>query len=154
MASVTVKCTGSVQQYTGEGEFSGLLKKLERLTQLQKVKELASFLPWVFSGGGASAVYKGLSTEIKAGYKQLQQALIEVFSTHPLGAYESFINIKLIPEESVDVFVANLVRLGSLVDGSKSDWWLKSDVINGLPASVKQQIKDACSIERMDFTRR
>lgn len=50
----------------------------------------------------------------------------------------------------MDVFVADLWRLGSLVDG-----WVylrrkaKIRHFYGLPAIVKQQIKTACSIERM-----
>lgn len=150
--SVSVKYSEIIKQFNGEGDFADWIKKLELVAQLQKVKDLASFLP-LFLAGGAFAVYDGLDDGTKADYAKLKQALREAFSVHPLLAYEQFVARRLLPGESVDVFLADLKRLGSLVDGSGlSEEWLKCALVHGLPDVARQQLKSSCSMERLTMS--
>lgn len=151
MSSVSLKYSDIIKQFDGEGDFSEWIKKLELVAQLQKVKDLVSFLP-LFLSGGAFAVYDSLDNGTKADYNKLKCALREAFSVHPLLAYEQFIARRLLPGESVDVFVADLRRLGSLVDSGLSEDWIKCAMVNGLPETVRQQLKASCSLERLTLS--
>lgn len=150
--SAALKYSDIVKQFDGQSDFSEWVRKLELVALLQKVKDLQSFMP-LFLSGGAFAVYESLDSDVKADYSKLKQSLMEAFSTHPLLAYEQFITRKLVPGESVDVYVADLRRTGNRVDSQLSDEWIKCALVYGLPEAVRQQLKAACSVEKLPLTK-
>ena len=55
--SMSVKFSDIIQQYSGVGDFSEWIRKVEMVASLQGVKELEKFIP-LFLCGGAFAVYE------------------------------------------------------------------------------------------------
>jgi hypothetical protein len=112
---------------------------------------LERFIP-LFLTGGAFAVYESLSEEQKGDYKKLKAALLKAFSLSRSTAYEQFVNRRLLPGETVDVLVADLKRLGSLVTEKVDEDWLKCAVIHAMPVTVKRQLLTACSVDEMEIS--
>lgn len=144
------KFSDLIQQFDGKGDFSEWLKKLELVCKLQNVKALETVLP-LFLSGGAFAVYDGLSDDVKRNYAALSRSLQQAFSANCFQAYEQFITRRLLPGESVDVYVSDLKRLAKLVDPFVSDDWLKSAMVHGLPPEVQHQLKAACCLQDIEL---
>lgn len=147
----SIKFSDIITQFDGSSDFSEWVKKLELVAELQGVKDPAKFLP-LFLSKGAFAVYEGLSTAQKKDYDSIKRALTTAFSLDQCTAYEQFIRRRLLPAESVDVFLADLTRLAGLVDAHVSEDWLKCAFIAGLPDSVKQQLRAAASADNLSLT--
>ena len=148
MSSVTIKCSDLITQFNGNGDFVEWVQKLELVATLQKITELKTFLP-LFLSGGAFAVYQGLDKAVKDDYDLVKHALTSAFSMNQLKAYEVFMNRRLAMAESVDVYVADLKRIASLVSGTKDEDWIKCAFVCGLPDEVKSQLQAACSLAKM-----
>lgn len=148
----SVRFSDLIKQYDGNGDFSEWLKKLELVCKLQKVKDLESVIP-LFLSGGAFAVYDGLSEDVKKNYVSLTQALQQAFSVNSFQAYELFIQKRLLPGESVDVYASELKRLAKLIDPFVSDEWIKNATVHGLPPDVQSQLKAACCLQDMDLSK-
>jgi hypothetical protein len=149
--SVSLKCSDLINQYDGGCDFIEWVKKLELVAKLQKIGDLEDFLP-LFLSGGAFAVYEGLDDQEKQDYTKLKAALTKAFSINHLGAKEEFISRKLREGESVDVYLADLRRLGSLVSVDGSEDWVKWAFISGLSRGVKQVLTAACGLENMTLS--
>jgi hypothetical protein len=148
MSSVTIKCSDLITQFDGNGDFVEWVQKLELVANLQKITELKTFLP-LFLSGGAFAVYQGLDTVVKNDYDLVKRALTSAFSMNQLKAYETFMNRRLAMAESVDVYLADLKRIASLVSGTVDEDWIKCSFVCGLPDEVKSQLQAACSLATM-----
>lgn len=148
MGDVNVKLVDIIKQYSGDSDFCEWNDKLELVAQLQGIQKLETFLP-LFLSGGAFVVYKGMSDDVKSDYRKLKEALVEAFSVNPLVAYNEFVHRRLASGESVDVFLADLQRLGSLVG---KDNWIKLAFIGGLPEETQRQIKAMSGVYSMDLS--
>lgn len=140
-----------IKQYDGSGDFTEWQKKLELVCKLQKVKDLELVIP-LFLSGGAFAVYDGLSEDSKRSYTDLTKALQQAFSANSFQAYEQFILRRMLPGESVDVYVSELKRLAKLIDPFVSDEWIKNAMVHGLPTEVQNQLKAACCLHDIDLS--
>lgn len=149
--SVTVKFTDIIKMYDGEGDFLEWLRKLQLVAKMQKVTDLTSFLP-LFLSGGAFAVYEGLDEKVKSDFEQLTEALRKAFSVNRFTAFNQFIDRRLLPGESVDVFVSDLKRLAKLVGGDVPSSWIQCALIRGLPVDMQLQLKAACKLDKMNLT--
>lgn len=145
---MAIKYTDLVRKYDGSVDVQEWLEKLEMVCDLQGIKKISSFLP-LFLEKGAFSVYQTLSTDVRNDYGQLKQALLSAFSLSPQQAYNSFISRKLLPGESVDVFVADLKRLAILVSPYLNEEWVTHGFIAGLPSRIVEQIT-AASIKSTD----
>jgi hypothetical protein len=152
MSGIGTRFSDLIKQYSGEGDFSEWLKKLELVCRLQKIKELQTVLP-LFLCGGAFAVYDGLTDAVKSDYALLTEALNQAFSANRFQAYEEFISRRLLPGESVDVYASDLRRLAKLIDPIVSDEWVKSSFVYGLPKDVQNQLKAACCLQDMELSK-
>lgn len=143
---MSLKFSDIIKQYSGDGDFSEWLEKLELVANLQGVKELEKFLP-LFLSGGAFAVYQSLPDETKNDYDSVKKDLLRAFSSDQFNAFEQLSARQLLPGESVDVFLADINRLARLVNANgENEQWVKCAFICGLPDSVKAQLRAACSI--------
>jgi hypothetical protein len=148
----SAKFSDLIKQYDGSGDFCEWLKKLELVCKLQKVKDLETVLP-LFLSDGAFAVYDGLTEDSKNNYVALTQALQHAFSVNSFQAYEQFISRRLLPGESVDVYVSELKRLAKLVDPFVSDEWIKNSMVHGLPLDVQNQLRAACCLQDLALSK-
>jgi len=146
--AMSVKFTDLIEKYDGEGDFSEWIAKLEFVAKLQKIEDLENFFP-LFLTKGAFAVYKSVSADNDT-YASLKEALTLAFSADKFQAYDQFVSRTLKPNESVDVYLADLQRLMKLVDASNaSQNILKCAFVHGLPSELRQQMTAACSLEQM-----
>ena len=113
---------------------------------LQGITDMAKFVP-LFLSGGAFSVYQNI--EKKNVYAEVKAALLLAFSTNAYVSYDQFQSRKLVPGESVDVFVADLKRLAALVDPVVSDNWIKCALVAGLPQTVRSQLQAASPLDTM-----
>lgn len=146
--SMSVKFSDIIEKYNGEGDIVEWVEKLEMVASLQGVTNLCNFLP-CFLTSGAFTVYKGFDETIRKDFGKVKQALIDVFSNDRFTVYESLMHRKLKPNESVDVYVADIKRMIALIDKNVSEEFAKSAFVFGLPDNIKQQLKAACSLSEM-----
>lgn len=145
---MSLKISDVIPTFDGQGDFGEWIQKVELVAELQEVKNLTSFIP-LFLTGGAFSVYQGLEKDVRSDYVKVKQALLSAFSADGFCAYDEFTHRHLRPNETVDVFLADLRRLAMLIDPSMSDRILKCAFVSGLPEGVRLQMRAACSLETM-----
>lgn len=146
-----VRFSDIIRQFNGDGDdFAEWVEKLEFVASLQGVTDMEKFLP-LFLSGGAYAVYQAIPIGDKNDYATVKSCLLKAFSADPFNAYEQFLSRRLLPGESVDVYLADLKRLAGLVDSTVSDHWLKCAFISGLPDNARSQLRAACSVDSMSL---
>ncbi|XP_067933240.1 uncharacterized protein [Watersipora subatra] len=150
---MSVKVSELIKTYEDgkSGDFSVWVDKLELVAKLQKVDDLTTFLP-LFLSGAAFAVYKHLEDDIKEDYPKLKAALLTAFSVDRFSAYIQLQNRALRDGEAVDVYLADLKRLTTLMGQSEPDPLLKCAFMAGLPTEVATQLKSIASVEDMGLS--
>jgi hypothetical protein len=143
MSELSVKLSDVDSQYDGVGDFCEWNIKFE-------LGALEEILP-LFLSNGALTVYQSLSDDVKADYSKLKRSLVRAFSSSPFQAYEELISCSLALSESVDVYVAKVKRLASLVSSSVDDEFIKNAVIAGFPTIVKHQLQAGCVLTEMSL---
>jgi hypothetical protein len=139
-----MKFSDIVQQFDGSSDFAEWVQKVELVAKLQKVGNLAAFVP-LFLTGGAFAVYQGLDEVTRSDYGRLKSALLAAFSLNAFSAYEQLTTRSLRSGESVDVYLAELSKLQSLI----GDRLLVCAFVAGLPSEAKRQLIAACSLSEL-----
>ena len=145
-ARVNPRFTDMIPQYDGTGDFAEWVKKLELVAKLQGVCELENFLP-LFLVGEAFLVYDALSSKDQGDYVRLRSQLCRAFSSDMFSAYDKLLGRRYTPGESVDVYLADLTRLGGLIGSPEN--LLKCAFISGLPSEMRSQLKAAAALEAM-----
>ena len=145
-----VKFADVIKMFDGSTDCANWLQKLELVASLQGVKRLEKFVP-LFLEGGAFAVYTSIHEDDKQNYEKVKAVLLQAFSVDPCHAYEEFRARKMLPGESVDVFLVDLNRLARLIDKYASDAWIKCAFIAGLQEDVRVQLHAACSLNKMEL---
>lgn len=147
-----IKLTEIVRPFDGSNDFFEWVQRLELIGQLQGVENMAKFVP-LFISGGAFSVYNGLSAEEKNDYGLLKKALMKAFSIDQFVAFERLKERKLVQNESVDVYLADIKRLVTLsckstpLEDCKE--LIKTAFVSGLNRTVKCQIKSACALNSL-----
>lgn len=85
--------------------------------------------------GGAYTVYQQLKDEEQNDFTKLKQALYMTFGMDPFAAYQQFIGGQLLPDEMVDVYMADLWKL-SVLFGDMNALMLGCAFVAGLPDDV------------------
>lgn len=150
---MAVKLSDLIKTYEDvekSGDFSEWCDKLELVAKLQKVTELKSFVP-LFLGGPAFAIYKQLSEEVKDNYDQLKQELMTAFGVNNFCAYEQLQRRVYVDGETVDVYLADIRRLVSLIGQTNPEPLLRCAFVSGLPAEVALQLKSIASVEKLSL---
>lgn len=125
--------------FDGSSDFAEWIRKFELVAKLQQLTDLEVMLP-LFLNHGAFAVYENAPEEVQKDYKSLKKVLTTAFSLSPYAAYVEASTRKLQVGETVDVYVADLRRLGNLFMECVDENWLKYTVLHGLPDSMRRKL--------------
>ena len=88
---------------------------------------------------------------MRSNYEDLKASLQQAFCINASAAYEQFrVKIFFICE-TVDVFLADLTRLGRIVDSKISEVLLKHAFVAGLPPSVKDKIRTSDHLSNLSL---
>jgi hypothetical protein len=99
--------------------------------------------------GPAFAVYKQLSDEEKGDYDKMKAALLSAFGVNCYAAYEMLQRRVLQDGETVDVFLADLRRLVTLIGQGSAEPLLKCSFVAGRPSDVSVQLKSMAAVEKL-----
>ena len=152
MSQPSVRFSDIIPSFNGTQDFAQWISKLELVADLQGVKDKQKFLP-LFLSEGAFSVFQGLEKEVQDDYGRLKSALMQAFCMDSGSAYEHFRNRSLMAGKTVYVYLADITRLGHLVDSELSENFLKHAFVAGLPSAVKDKIKTSdhypsCRLEK------
>lgn len=138
-----------IPEFSGDGETSVTewIEKVELVCRLRGVTELEEVIPLRLTRG-AFAVYQQIPDADKEDAAKIKKALCAAFAHDSFVAYEKFTSRKLLPSETVDVFLAELRRLSALFGGI-SERGLTCAFIAGLPQTVQQSLRTGCRVESM-----
>ena len=112
------------------------VEKAERICKLCKIKEPATVIPLRLTGG-AYTVYQQLGDE--PDWDEIKHSLYMVFGTDPFVAWQHFINQRLHPRETVDVYLANLWKLSVPYGGVNKI--LSCAFLVGLPEDISRLLR-------------
>lgn len=149
-----VKLSDIINKYEDSsvsGDFAEWVEKLELVAKLQKITDLQDFLP-LFLSGSAFAVYKQLPDDDREDYDKLKAALLLAFGVNSYAAYEQLQRRVYQDSETVDVYLADLRRLVTLIGQTHADPLLKCAFMAGLPADVAVQLKSVAAVETLTLT--
>ncbi|KRY93010.1 hypothetical protein T4D_12099 [Trichinella pseudospiralis] len=121
------------------------LEKVELVCKLRDNSDVASVIPLRLTGG-AFAVYLQLNSQERSSIDKFKEALLAAFPADPFVAYDQFVSRKLGPDESPDVFLAELRRLATLFGGI-SEKALACAFVAGLPENVRQLLRAGSRME-------
>ena len=138
---MSIRFSDIIEKFDGTGDFSQWIDKLELVAKLQKIKDLESFVP-LFLCGSAFDCYKAINEEDRSDYKKVKLILLEKYCSDPALAYEELIRRKLIVDENVESYYADISRLAHLVDPCCLRQFLKK-CVHGWPA-IRYKGKIAC----------
>ena len=130
------------------GDFAEWIEKLELVAKLQKIEDLKSFLP-LFLNGAAFAVYKQLPDSDKADYEKLKAGLLLAFGVNCYSAYDQLQQRVLEEGETVDVYLADIRRLVTLIGQSNAEPLIKCAFMAGLPSTLSIQLKSVAAVEKL-----
>ena len=140
---MAVRLSDLIDPYRGpavSGDFPTWCERVELVAQLQKVDDLASFLPLFLRDEGFS-VYQQLPAVVKANFDTMKSKLSAAFGVSKTAAYEMLRERNLKEGESVDAYAADLTRLIKLVgiDPPPAPF-LRSAFLVGLPEKHREQL--------------
>ncbi|KRY84774.1 hypothetical protein T4D_6902 [Trichinella pseudospiralis] len=129
-------------------EFDGLpqqsmvewLEKVELVCKLRDISDVASTL-------SSSTVHP----EERSSIDKVKEALLAAFAADPFVAYDQFVSRKPGPDESPDVFLAELRSLAALFGGI-SEKALACAFVAGLPENVRQLLRAGSRIEDLKLS--
>lgn len=146
-----VKVSDLIPRYVDSnhsGDFAEWLEKVELVAELQGIDKLETFLP-LFLEGPAFSVYKQLGESTKKTYTELKDALLKAFGASSFHAYEQLMNRRLMDGETVDVFLADLVRLTTLIGLEKAEPLIRCAFVLGLPSEVACHVRSVMAVETL-----
>ena len=97
-------------------------------------------------------MYQQLDDEKKQDVASIKEALIAAFEHDSFMAYDTFIPRRLKPNETVDLYLADLQRLASLF-GGVSEVAIGCVFVSGLPHSARQILRSEGRMETMSLSR-
>ena len=140
-----------VPEFDGDGDVVDWLDKVDMVCELQTPPADQLVVIPLRLRGGASAVYRQLTTDDRKDLDKVKSALKRAFAANKFAAFEAFIERKLREGESVDVFLAHLQQLSSLF-GGLSDEGLACALVSGLPDTVKQILQAGANMESLSLS--
>ncbi|KRZ26608.1 hypothetical protein T4B_10054 [Trichinella pseudospiralis] len=142
--SVPVKCENLPQAIAAM--VVEWLEKVELVCKLRDSSDVAGVIPLRLTGG-AFAVYLQLNSQERSSIDKFKEALLAAFPADPFVAYDQFVSRKLGPDESPDVFLAELRRLATLFGGI-SEKALACAFVAGLPENILTRARVIITDER------
>ena len=140
-----------IPEFSGEGTGADVVEWFTRAEVLSKHHEvdLALVLPARLTGG-AFAVWMQMPEANRRSVDCVRDALYDAFAMDPLAAYDAYASRRLQPNESADVYLADLRRLATLY-GGVPDRALACAFIAGLPDTVRSAIRAGTRAEALDL---
>jgi len=114
-----------------------------------QVKNQINYGRPLFLTGGAFAVFQGLRQSSQTKYDEMKKALLSAFSMRRFQTYETFVARRVRVGESVDVYLADLSRIASMMSPNPGEEWLTCAFVCGLPTEMKSQLQATCSLAKM-----
>lgn len=148
---ISVKLTDIITKYVDSatsGDFADWIEKLELVAKLQGITDLKTFLP-LFLNGAAFAVYKQLPEHETSDYARLKAALLQAFGVNCYAAYEMLQRRVLQEGETVDVYLAEIRKLVTLIGIGNVEPLLKCAFMAGLPSDIAVQLKSVAAVETL-----
>ena len=136
-ATTTTKVSAEmVKPFKGEGDVIAWIKKIQLVAKLQKVSDLASFIP-LFLEGDALALYLEMSEDDQTNAESIIARLKEAFTE---GAFVAFAKLSKIKwtGQPVDVFANEIRRLAGLAGlrGEGLESVVRLTFVNGFPDRI------------------
>ena len=134
-----------IKPFTGEGDVVSWIKKVQLVAKLQKVSDLASFIP-LYLEGDALALYLEMSDDDQGDSKKIVAMLKEAFTDGAFVAYAKLVRVKW-TGQPVDVYANNIRRLAGLAGfkGEGLESIIRLTFVNGFPDKVSialQQVNE------------
>lgn len=123
------------------GDCQEWLSKFETIAALKEIVELHKVVP-LFLTGAAYAVYEQLSEAERSSYNGIKSALLTAFSADPFRAYAMLKERRLAPGEAVDVYLADVRKLVSLMrlPPTAGEPLVRCAFVEGLPSECRVQL--------------
>ena len=126
------------------------IDKLELVCRLKGVESQENVIPLRLTGG-AFSVYQQLADDCKKDAKKIKEALLTAFAVDKFTAYEQLVTRRLRPNESVDVYLADLRRLSRLA-GAMNETVLACAFVAGLPEEMRLTLRSGSRMESLDLS--
>ena len=126
------------------------IDKLELVCRLKGVERQENVIPLRLTGG-AFSVYQQLDDESKSDARKIKEALLTAFAADKFSAFEQFVARRLRPNESVDVYLANLRRLSRLAGGI-NDGVHACAFVAGLPEETRHALRSGSRMESLELS--
>lgn len=151
------KFTDYIKPFTGEGDFMGWITKVKLVAKLQKIEDVASFIP-LHLESDALSIYLEMNEADKSCAIKIEKKLKEAFTCGPFVAYKKMNALKW-AGEPVDVFANELRRWGGLAGfkGAELEKVVKLTFINALPEKASldlQQVENITTLPMGDVLTR
>ena len=141
-----------IKAYTGEGDVVAWIKKVKLVAKLQKISDLASFLP-LYLEGDALALYLEMTEDDQANADKIEARLKEAFTDGPFAAYGKLGRIQW-KGEQVDVFANEIRRLAGLAGfyGESLERIVKLTFVNGFPGNISVELQQVNNIIHLSMS--
>lgn len=135
-----------IKPYNGEGDFMMWLQKVKLVAKLNRIPDLAVFLP-LYLEGDAMAVYMELADDEQAEATTVVNRLTEAFTDSAFVAFAKLTQKRWIGEQ-VDVYANELSRLASLAGFKEQalEKIVKLRFVNGLPSNISCKLQQISGI--------
>lgn len=146
-----------IRPFTGEGELVAWLKKVKLVAKLQKISDLACFLP-LYLEGAALAIYLEMKESDQADAEKIEARLKEAFTDGPFVAHRKLVQMRWTGEQ-VDVYANEIRRLAGLAGftGENLERMVKLTFVNGFPDNISvelQQVEKITTLSMSDILTR
>ena len=141
--------SGIIKPFNGEGDVVAWLTKVELVARLQKVDDVASFLP-LFLEGDALQLYLEMDEDHQTNIALIKSRLKEAFSD---GEFSAYTKLKMIrwTGESVDVYASKIRQLAGRAgfSGHGLETVMKLAFVTGFPNDISKELKQVPVIEKL-----
>ena len=146
-----------IRPFTGEGDVVAWIEKVKLVAKLQKIEDLASFLP-LYLEGDALAIYLEMGDAGQRNAGKIETRLREAFTDGPFTAYGKLCRLRWSGEQ-VDVYATEIRRLAGLsgFKGADLERIVKLTFVNGFPDHISmelQQVEDIVSLSMSEVLTR
>lgn len=133
--------TDMIKPFAGAGDVVAWIKKVELVARLQKVSDVASFLP-LFLEDAALALFLQMSDDDQKDIEKIKSKLVGAFSDSAHVAYAKMVQKKW-SGENIDVYANEISRLAGLAgfEGESLERLVKLNFVSGLPDSVSVELQ-------------
>ncbi|XP_068240111.1 uncharacterized protein [Palaemon carinicauda] len=142
-----------IKPFTGEGDVVSWLKKVTLVAKLQKIVDLASFIP-LYLEGDARALYLEMGDEDQECAAKIQEKLEVAFSDDPFSAFGKLVRLKW-TGEPVDVYANEIRRLKGLAKYDKVglENVVKLTFVNGFPDNISVALQQLPNVMTMAMSK-